>query len=205
MNSTKKINLLFGGKTTLVTLTAPDDTFLSTSSNTTNFSSETSIQLRNGVRRGIIKFDLSTIPLTAKIKTAKLLITNTTLIPNNATLSLYSILSANSDMVFAEMTWDIKKTGTAWEGDAGGDGGGDGGCSVSGTDFSSTAIGTKALTTDDAQYTRHSIDLDKDAVKGWLTNNYGIVMSISVAGNYSFGSQQNATADYRPTLEIRYK
>lgn len=205
MNSKQKLlTILTGTRGKWATITSVEDSYNNSSDPTENYSTTGSIRLRPGIRYGIMKFDLSSIPAGATILNAQLLLTVSTAISVDSIISVYPILAANSDMVFAEMTWNIKKTGTAWAGDTAGDGGSDGGCSVSGTDYNATAIGsvTAIANLNDTQYT---IILDKVGINAMFANNYGVVLQHSSAGNsMSIHSVQTVTEAYRPTLKIKY-
>jgi len=211
MNTPKKILLVLGNVNKKIVITSVEDTYVIQSSPTLNVHTSATLALRvsaTAQRHPILKFDLSTIPANSKIISAILnLYTNTVPVGANNTLTVYPILVANSDMVFTEMAWNIRKTDTAWAGDTGGDGGADGGCFVSGTDYDSTSIGSCVFPTGAVQGTRLICLLNKDTVQGWLTNNYGIIILPSSTETMALFSVNNVdgNAIYRPTLEITYK
>lgn len=203
-SSTKLLTVITGTRGRWTTITTPEDTQLILAAATTNYSNAASFSVRLDARIGIMKFDLTSIPATKKIVSADLYLYSSTAPTSNATLTAYSILAANSDMVFAEMTWNIRKTGTAWAGDTGGDGGADAGCTVSGTDHNATVLGSVVFVGGSANGTEMVMSLNTAMVEAWLTNNYGLVMKSDLAESPTIHSQQSATEAYRPKLKIKY-
>lgn len=203
----KRLLTVFGGvKKTTVIITTPDDAYLNSTAATTNYVSSTTLLIRKGVRNAILKFDLSTIPSGSKIVKATLNLYCQAAPSENSTINVHPILVANNDMVFAEMTWNLKKTGTAWAGDTAGDGGADAGCSVSDTDYLATSIGSCLFTTTDSNGTKYTFNLTPSAIETLMANNYGLVLiSSSVTATSTIHSQESVTEGYRPTLEIVYK
>ena len=193
----RKLHLLFGGvKKTTVLINTVEDTRVRTTAATTNYSAATTFLVRRTVNNGIIKYDLSSIPAAAKIISAKMILTVTG--SQDATISAYSIKSANSDMVFAQMTYNEKKTGTEWAGGALG-------CGVSGTDYDAVAVGSIALLSATTVPYSAEIELSPAIIQSYLVNNYGFLMLSSYdGGDVTFSSAQG-DAGLVPKIEVIYK
>jgi hypothetical protein len=201
----------FGGWRAAETLTLqPDsttglDTELRGSTATTNYSTAASIGIGefNGgtsVRRGLIKFDLSSIPAKSRIVTATLTLTmaNPNDFSDNArTLSAYRQLRA---WVLAQTTWNIYKTGSNW-GTAGGFGA---------ADCEQTDIGNVAIGASEAVSSTHAIVLTPAKVQEWvsgaLTNN-GLLLKVDTETDdlYNYHSSDSLTAGARPKLVVVYQ
>lgn len=193
----RKLQLLFGGKKIITSILAtPDDTWLQSATGAdTNNSTSTAMFARLGARAIIIKFDLSSLA-GKTINSAILTLTTQTAIATAANILAYQILAANTDMVFAEMTWNIKKTGSAWAGAAG--------CSLADTDYNSVSMGLAAYPASQDN-TKMNINLDVTQFETMIANNYGIILLASVVATYAFHSQEAATESYRPILTVKHK
>jgi hypothetical protein len=118
------------------------------------------------------------------------------------------ILAANSGWVEAA-TWNFADGAGAsirWAGDAAANGGADAGCSVAGTDFSSTVLGTSADAGNEVAGTQHDFTLNTTELALMCTNNYGMVLTSDVANVKRWHSCEGATAGLRPKLVmvVRY-
>ena len=194
MNKKRLLTVMGSGIKTL-TIANPDDTWLfAVSAPDTNYVASTTLNVRLNARHAIMKFDLSSL-VGKTIKTAKLTLTTETAVDLDTVTSVYQILAANSDMVFSEMTWNIKKTGTAWAGAAG--------CATPDTDFNSTSMGGASYPRNQGN-TKVEIDLDLTQFNAMIANNYGFILRNSLNGTFIYHSNEAATVAYRPILTVTY-
>lgn len=143
---------------------------------------------------------------------------------DSATLSLYnaqeitstidhtlnSILSANSGWVEA-CNWNLADGSGGldrWAGDSGSDGGTDAGCSVSGTDWNASALGTMQYVANTDVGTKHAITLSVSQVQDWIdSGHYGVILrntnATAVTGP-QWASSDHETTGYRPKLVVEY-
>ena len=169
------------------------DTELRQGSATSNFGTDTAVGANASAtvgRTGLIKFDLSSIPGDATIDDATLYVYNATLVGGAATLTWYRILAANSTWTEAAATWNKTDGSTNWAGDTGGDGGADAGCSVSGTDYSSTAIGSSVWASSEAVDTEHIITLNTTEFAAMVDANHGMAMRPRLVVNYTLAGAE---------------
>ena len=92
-----------------------------------------------------------------------------------------------------------------WAGDTGSDGGTDAGCSVSGTDYEATSLGTIHLDSPSAG-TEGSVELTSSEVQEQFGGTLAMVL-VPDAGNTNWGyfcSSDHATTGYRPKLVVEY-
>lgn len=152
----------------------------------------------------LLRFDVSSIAGSI-VNSATLYLTNSDTSGANRTLYVYNILSANGGWIEA-CSWDYAEPSTTrWAGDSASDGGTDAGCSVSGTDYNSTAIGTFSYTASTAVNTEHSTELTTSAVQGWVNGgNYGMALWTPGALFPRCYSSRTATETRRPKLVIDY-
>ena len=154
---------------TITTLYPDYDLTIYSASSTSNLSSSTATALWIGeddtasdeVGRGLFWFDMSSIPVTDVITTAKLRLYITADYCTNArTWGVHRVLRA---WVFEEATWEEYSSGNSW-GSPGGNGVGD---------LESTGIGTCAFGTSDTGWKEFDIEPDriKEMVTGAFTNN----------------------------------
>ena len=195
---------------TIVTLqpdaTAGLDTFISNFAATTNYGTSAELQVGESnadaaVQRGLLKFDLSSIPsgstITSAILTLTLYHAGSFRASNNRTMYANRMKRA---WVESEATWNIYSSGNNWA-TAGG------GTNASDVDF--TAFGNVAMTTSDADESEKSITLSASLVQEWLdgtfTNN-GLMLSMGTESDdmYIFHSSDGATSSKRPKLVITY-
>lgn len=152
----------------------------------------------------LLKFDLSTLG-GVTINSADLYY-YTTSAPGvgGATAQAYRILVANSAWTEAGATWNYAlASSTRWAGDAAANGGADAGCSVSGTDWSSTLMGSAVLANGEAVGTEHILSLGLTEFAVMIAANHGIYSRGS--GNaFRIGSSDHATTGYRPKLVVDY-
>jgi hypothetical protein len=179
------------------------------SSVNTNFGSATTVNLRRDtVCNSIFLFNVSSIDDAATINDATLSLYNNYAWTATGTFELNSILSANSAWTESGCTWNHSNASDGhWAGDAASNGGTDAGCSVSGTDYNATALGTFTFIANTVANTLHSISLTASQVGTWLTANYGLVIrTTSDTGNstWSFFSSDNTATATRPKLVVNY-
>jgi hypothetical protein len=151
---------------------------------------------------GFIEFDLS--PLVGKT------ITSGTFSGWNASqkfgvvvLNLHAILAANSGWI-EECTWnhaDGAGASQRWAGDTGNDGGADAGCTVSGTDYYATYIGTHTTDGDVPADEEMQWDLDTAQLTSMVTANYGMKF-VPTQSDISIHSSDYTTAALRPKLVV---
>jgi hypothetical protein len=161
-----------------------------------------------GVCRMLIKFDLSGIPAGATITGAVLtLIESSNGFPGAGyTITVNRILAANSGWI-ANCTWNHANPSTVhWAGDTGNNHGADAGCSVSGTDFSATVMGSKAVDYINAPPITDNFTLNLTEFGLMWANNYGMVVWITPSPSYNIQvySSNWTTAAQRPKLVVTY-
>lgn len=144
--------------------------------------------------RGCIKFDLSGFPAGAVINTAKLVLTVSAALAVNNTVAIHRLLV---DWAEAEVTWNIRKTGTNWS-TAGG---------FSSNDCEQSALVSSVVSANAAAGTMITFSLPVSTmqalVNGQLTNN-GFLIKGTESGDtrtafYSANNDSN-----KPYLEIEY-
>ena len=122
------------------------------------------------------------------------------------TVEVYRILSANSTWTEDGAKWDYATGTTRWEGDAGDNGGPDAGCSVSGTDYNASSMGTLTGNGDNPNGTEYAVTLNVAQVQSMLDEgDYGIVRILtSGSGVQYLNSSDVGTTGYRPKLVVEY-
>ena len=195
-----------GGNTTLTLQPSGAsgvDTFLLSSTPDTNNGTVTTLVLRTS-RSNLLKFDLTSIPGGATIISATLTLTLTAN-PANSTVTIYRILPANIAWTELGATWNYAlASSTRWAGDTGGNGGADAGCTVSGTDYSATQLGTFNTLSGDTAGTQYVVSLNTTEFGLMLANNIGMVIFGASGSSTSVASSDHATAEWRPKLEVVY-
>lgn len=200
-----KIMMLMGGGANVSTLTLqPDgatgiDAELRSTEADTNKGTVPDMRLRDSGSI-VIKFDLSTLAgLT--IVSANLYLTVTSFIGVNVN-NVYRILPANSAWGELVATWNNadKDTPVAWAGNATAKG-----CSVSGTDYSSTLMGTFTNGATDANGTVYEIALNATEFALMVANNAGMIINSPTGKNSNYyGASNNSTESNRPKLVVNY-
>jgi len=193
--------------TTIVDLPMLSDTMVQDNAPTTNNNSSEYLATGESstgsyIFRSLIKIDFSSIPAGQNILSATLKMTPVIDDSSNArTMYAHRILR---DVVFAEATWNIYKTGSNW---------GTGGCSNSSSDYDGAVILGSA--TQPASPTLNSADsftmsLTASEIQklydGTLSN-YGIALFVSTQSNDEiiYASTNNATSTYRPKVTVEYE
>ncbi len=179
------------------------------SSRDTNCSTETIIavgEAKGGTNcywRGLIKFDLSSIPAGSTITSAVMTLTlnsaGGTDATNNRTMSVYRVLRAWAE---ATSDWNHYTGTTSW---------GTIGCANTTTDREAAAIGTCDFATTDSAgdakvFTLTSSKIQEMITGGVFTNN-GFLLQVATELNdaYYIASSAHATASSRPLLVITYE
>lgn len=180
------------------------DTYFSSVSPDTAYGTDT-LKTAKGKYHSLLKFDFSSLPGGASITNVVFEIISNTTEYYNSTISLHRILSAN-DGWSESSTWNYKTPSTArWAGDTGGDGGADAGCSVSGTDWSATLMGswTQASGTEaGALFGCTFSNLTEFGLM--VANNYGFFIYRSDTHDLYYRSSNYSTASQRPKLTATY-
>ena len=155
-------------------------------------------------RRGLIKFDLSSIPAGATIDSAILTLYGQGSGADNLPLAVHRILVASGLWTEAAATWNFQDGVNRWTGDAASDGGTDAGCTQSGTDFSATTMASGNF--DNAAGVGTDYVLDVTEFTLMVAANYGMLIRTTSgsAGNAQPGSSDNSTAARRPKLVVDY-
>ncbi len=177
------------------------DTYLRAGARTSNFGTDTVLYVKftadGADRASLIRFDYTGL---SGVTAATLTLTLTAAPTANANIALYKILVANSGWTEAGATWNTKDGTNNWAS-------GQNGCTVSGTDFDATAIGSFAIATTDTVGTQYTVTLNLASFQAMLTANYGFLIWQPVAGapgTPSFASSDHVTAAYRPLLTVTY-
>jgi hypothetical protein len=170
------------------------DCHLNSVSQDTNYNI-TALYLHRDYYRGLIQFDLSSIPANATVTAATL----TVYVTNSGhTVQAFRILPAN-DWVEDEATWNSRKTGTSWAGSAG--------CGTAGTDYDATYAFSLAPGAA-GSYQDWALDANGIAdVQGWVAGtfvNYGLRLYVTGTNDVRFYSSDHSTASERPKLTVEY-
>lgn len=164
----------------------------------------------------LLKFDLSSISGASVVNSYSLYLTTNQFSGGDVTANVYRIISPNTSFAntgfgtaasAGDTTWNYRiETTNRWAGDTGSNGGTDAGCSVSGTDYSSTLMGTGTLSgTYTTKNTLTSSDSSAKAeVLSMISTNYGMVVITSDAQYAYLCASEHATGTYRPELVIDY-
>lgn len=182
---------------------------------TLNLGADT-IVLSGSSTRGLLRFDLSSIPATATCISATLQLTQvgTSGYTDPFTVTVRQISAANAAWIegisnglaqAGEPCWNALAADgaggvtTDWAGSAG--------LSTSGTDYETTALGTFGGYLNDANGTNYTAALLVSRVQGWFgspNTNYGILLTSITYGVGQLASREHATAAYRPKLTVVY-
>jgi len=177
------------------------DTYIASDTPTTNFGGDGAFRVgehnaSTNVGRGLIKFDLSSIPATAVVSSATLSLWQTSESANNSrALRVYRVKRA---WVEGEATWNIYATASNWQ-TAGGFGA---------DDTEQTDIGSLVLSGTEANGQKDwSLDVDaiEEMIDGtWANNGFMLKADVEADDRHTFRSSDDATAAERPQLVIEY-
>ena len=187
------------------------DTYFRSTVPNGNYGTAVVLAFINGVRKGLLRFDLSGIPSTA-ICTAAVLKFYANSIGANTVFDVYKITDANGDWVEGTYDaggaengspcWNKKKYNTVdWAGSAG--------LQTAGTDYVNTVIATGSAASGIASGTLISITFNAAGLavlQDWFgdaTNN-GLLVVTDVSNTISVHSGEATTEAYRPVLAISY-
>lgn len=157
-----------------------------------------------GFRRNVLlKFDLSGLVGKTPL-TATLYLFNITTSGSNQSFPVHAILAANSGWVEGA-TWQYANPLTArWAGDVGADAGTDAGCSVAGTDYNATQMGSLEYPANAPANTAHAIALNIAQFAAMIIANRGMMCRRSPSGIFSFHSSTATNPLLRPKLVVTY-
>jgi hypothetical protein len=179
-----------------------EDTFLASNATTTNYGTDTSIDVRGAgsiTRRFCLRFDLSSIDGADTCDSANLyLYAQAPPAPdstcNNA---VHLMLGNNRNWTEGSATWATYDGSNSWIGSAG--------CSTSGTDYNATACGTWSVESTVSDGDEFNISLDTSQVEGEFGGDIDFVGLQSTGDNYNlFYSSDHSTAAERPNLVVVY-
>ncbi len=198
------------------------DLLMSSSWATRNGGQHASFQLEGlpgTIQHALLKFDLSSLPANGVCTSATLHLYHD-YSPEGEGMNtghVYSVAAANWPWIEGTGDIDIARQGepcwnareadgsegvqTPWAGSAG--------ASTASVDYEPTAIGSWSFNANAAKGAEILIDLDCNRVQGWFganNNNYGIILvADDNVHSVHVGSAENATAAYRPKLEVTYQ
>jgi hypothetical protein len=147
--------------------------------------------------RVLLLFSLTSIPVSAKIISAKIQLTVSSDLSSNArTMRAYKVIRP---WVYNQATWNLSASGTSW---------GTAGCG-SITDCYQNDSGSVDFSASEAIDTVKIINLDSTVVQDWVKNsatNFGILLKMDTELNdeYIFYGLSYATTTKRPKLIISY-
>ncbi len=186
-----------------VNLSPSGDTFINSANATTNQDGNDNMDVGevvggSDVRRGLIKFDLSSIPSNATVSSATLKIWDrgTDLSNNTRVLGAYRVLRS---WTTNQTTWNKADSGNNW---------GTAGCSNTTTDREATDIGTVSITNPEVAG-EYDITLTASKVQEWisgaLTNNGILLQKATETDDLTrFNSSEWSSSSERPILSITY-
>jgi outer membrane protein assembly factor BamB len=187
----------------VTTLTATADSFLRQNAATTNSGALTTFNVSStnaaARERGIVQFDLSSIPATAAVKTSLVRLFVTTA-PNPARSNgIHRVTSAGA-WVENQVTWNVRATATNW--------------TTAGGDFNATAANAQSTGTTNGvtiTYTLLGDGTVANIPQGWVDGSLTNLGLMVVDTNETFqnktttyASKENATAADRPQIDVHF-
>lgn len=150
--------------------------------------------------RGIIKFDLSSIPVQAVISaaTVALTVSGTSATDRSSVLCAYRVLK---NWVESQVTWNIYSTGNNW---------GSVGCSYEGVDRESSIFGSVSIAYPSAINTTYNMPVNAALVQEWTrgtVSNYGMLLKSNTEtanDDILFYSSDSTATTYRPIMYLDY-
>lgn len=158
--------------------------------------------------RGLLRFDLSSIPGGAATTSATLSLWRSSSWHNGAaTRTWHRILAANAGWT-EPASWNYADGSISglvrWAGDAGGDGGADAGCTQAGTDYAAAVLCSRAV---DAEALNAQLDfiMSTSEVDSMIAANQGMIGYANTGWQNKYvWSSDHTTAAYRPKIVINY-
>lgn len=183
---------------------AANDTYLNSNAATTNYGTDQYLFVGDdnsaaGVYRGLIKFDLSSIPVYAIIMSATLTLTHAGATDKTSNARTMRAFRTKRAWVEAEATWNKYTTLASWS-TAGG---------FHADDCEQTDVGSVSVPDTQVDGVTFAITLTNASVQamvdGTFTNNGWLIkVDTEVDDRHTFASATYATAGYRPILVIEY-
>lgn len=187
------------------------DTYTDAGAADTNYGGDSQMALYeegSPLRVPLLKFTLDSIPDGSTVNSATLYLYERDWGAGAYTATVHRILAANDGWGEGTATWNyLDGSSTRWAGDTGGDGGSDAGCTVSGTDYNATSMGTLSGDGDNPVGTEYTVSLSTAQVEAMLTADYGLALiCTSDSGSIQWiCSSDNSTPGYRPKLVVVYE
>ena len=178
------------------------DTFANSASADGVNGSSATMSISTGTPRiGLIKFPIS-LGASPTVVSGVLSIWNSIQSATAKTITVSRILAANAGWDEGS-TWNYKTPSSVrWAGDAASDGGADAGCSVSGTDYSGTPLGTFNYASDAPAGTKHDTNLNATELALMCAANNGMALTSSSSAQFVAHTCEGATAELRPKLVL---
>jgi hypothetical protein len=183
------------------------DTHVRENAATTNYATDAGMDtlVTAGSRRlCLIKFDVSGIPAGSTITSVTLSLYNESTSASTKNFAVHAILAANSTWSETGAVWNYATGTTRWAGDTDNNGGTNAGCSVSGTDYNSTACGTVTYTGNSVADTENTGTISAATVQAWVGGaNYGLIVLPTGTSGFYWRTSDNSQAT-GPKLTIVY-
>lgn len=186
-----------GSSGVLISLIASADTSLWQANPTTNFGGDAQLWeypwAPSWTHRGLVQFDLSSIPANATISAAVLELRETTTYGSTRTIALHRVTRSWSE---SQATWSVAASGTDW--------------TTAGGDFTPASTAATSLTWDGILgWDSWNVTSDVQAFVNGSQQNYGWLIKDqsedSSQAYWFFHSREEADpSDYRPKLTISY-
>jgi hypothetical protein len=183
------------------------DTHVRENAATTNYGTDVGMDtlVTAGSRRfALVKFDVSAYS-GKTVTAATLSLYNESTSTSAKAFPIYNIRAANSQWTEAGAQWNFAVgTTVRWAGDTDNNGGTNAGCSVPGTDYDTTAIGTVSYAANDVADTENKGVLATSAVQAWVDgSNYGLLVYPTGTSGFYWRTSDNSQAT-GPKLVINY-
>lgn len=165
------------------------DTFLSSDTANTNYSTQTSaLADGNAVRNAVFRFDLSSLPASTTITNVELHIWTDD--DFGATVTMHEVLESWTE---AQATWSVRSTGTAWM--------------TAGAEPPSRGTATIGTVNPSTTFTAFTVPIDTALVQKWANTpatNFGILIRTTDADGSRFATKEHPTVTRRPFLRITH-
>lgn len=178
--------------------TTSQDTFLRSDVPDFNYGGYATLFIRNNWT-SLLKFDLSGIPASATCDSATLTLYTGDVLAGEKTNQVFVMAAANRTWTEGGATWNTKDGSNAWAGDATAKG-----CTVSGTDYDATVLGSFVSAASEAVGTEHAVTLTAATVEEFFGGDLHLVIRGTGTGQATVCSSDHGTEGYRPVLTILY-